>query len=59
MLYLAANVEALSKHPKAWILEYELPSPNIACFDIEVSKEPNTVLAQIVGRRGGGDVGLC
>ena len=70
MLFLAANVEALSKHLKAWIgqgagaghhviLEFESPAPNIACFDISVSKEPNTVLTQIAGRRDGGDVGLC
>ena len=47
MLFLAANVEAPSKHLKAWrwagqgagaghhvILEFESPAPNIACFDI-------------------------
>ena len=45
MPLLAANIEAPSKHLKAWrwagagaghhvILEYELPTTNIACFDI-------------------------
>ena len=28
-------------------------------YTYKVSKEPSAVLAQIVGRRGSGDVGLC
>ena len=48
MPFLDANIEALSKHLKAGggqgagagyhgILEYESPTPNVACFDIELN----------------------
>ena len=42
----------------SWDLRIWIAKPKIACFDIQVSNEPNAALAQIVGKSGG-DMGFC
>ena len=42
----------------SWDLRIWIAKPKIACFDIQVSNEPNAALAQIV-EKSGGDMGLC